>query len=78
MYGQQTWYLYKETFTHQVARFYTSAYSGQIIRPVDAATDPEAIYLVDTDLYPDFPGIQVDSVLIEGNRHLALMRTSLK
>ena len=66
--------LYKETFTHQVARCYLSMYTDQIIRYTDAADSQEVLYLVDTALYPDFPGMRIDSVKIEMNGRLALMQ----
>ena len=73
-YGTQTWYLYKETFTHNVARFYTSAYSDQIVRNVLEISDKNALYLVDQRMYPDFPGEKLDSIQIEGRQYLAIMR----
>lgn len=72
--GHHTWYIYKETETHQVARFYTSVYSKQIIRRAEIASDTSAYYLVDKALYPDFPGTRVDSVILERGQMLALMR----
>jgi len=72
--GEETWYLYKETFPHEVARFYTAAYSDQIVRYTQDITDKNALYLVDRKLYPDFPGVMVDSLKTEGNQVLALMR----
>ena len=72
--GDKVWYLYKETFPHNVARFYTSAYSDQIIRTANEAKDQNALYLVDRKLYPDFQGEKLDSIQIEGRQYLALMR----
>ena len=74
MYGNETWHLYKETFPHNVARFYTTAYSDQIIRNVMEVKDDKALFLVDQRLYPDFPGFKIDSIQIEGRQYLALMR----
>ncbi len=73
-YRHAPWYLYRETFPHEVARFYTSSYAQQIIRKVETATDPEAYYLVDRQLYPDFPGVLVDSLLLERGQKLGVMR----
>lgn len=73
-YGHETWVLYGETFTHQVARFYTAGYTNQIIRQVDDTTDRDAVYLVDTRLYPDFSGRIIDSLILESGEVLALMR----
>jgi hypothetical protein len=73
-YGDHTWYIYGETQTHEVARFYTSGYSGQIIRRDDTAGDPSAYYLVDRILYPDFQGDLIDSLLLERSQTLAFMR----
>jgi 4-amino-4-deoxy-L-arabinose transferase-like glycosyltransferase len=69
-----TWYVYRNTETHQVARFYTSAYTEQIIHKVENADDKSAYYLVDQKLYPDFPGQVVDSLLLENRQYIKLMR----
>lgn len=74
LHKDQKMQLYKETFTHQVARCYLSLYTDQIIPYTDTAAAPEVLYLVDRTLYPEFPGIQVDSVRIEMNGRLALMQ----
>jgi hypothetical protein len=71
---QVTWLIYGETETHQVARFYTSAYTNQIIRKTNEATDHNALYIVDKKLYPTFPGEQVDSMMLERGQVLALMK----
>ncbi len=76
IYKDNTWYLYKETYPHQVARCYLSVYTDQIIGYSDHVEDPQAIYLVDRKLYADFPGILVDSVKIEMNGSLALMQAA--
>jgi 4-amino-4-deoxy-L-arabinose transferase-like glycosyltransferase len=73
-YGTDTWHLYKETFPHNVARFYTSAYADQIIRNVPEIMNEKALYLVDQKMYPDFPGEKLDSIQIEGRQYLAVMR----
>ena len=73
-YGHERWYLYGETFPHEVARFYTSGYTNQIIHKVDSITDSTGYYLVDRKLYPEFPGSMVDSLILESRQVLALMR----
>ena len=73
-YGQQRWYLFGESFPHEVARFYTSGYTNQIIEKVDNPIDLSAYYLVDRDLYPDFPGTMVDSLTLESGQVFALMQ----
>jgi hypothetical protein len=73
-YGEHTWYLYKETFPHEVARFYTSGFTNQIIHKVDVAEDTTAYYLVDRTMYPDFPGTQIDSLILERGQILGLMQ----
>ncbi|MGK2860479.1 MAG: ArnT family glycosyltransferase, partial [Chitinophagaceae bacterium] len=74
IYNDRTWYLYGTTFPHEVARFYTSAFSNQIIRHTDSIIDTEAYYLVDPDLYPSFPGRLLDSLILENGTHLTLMQ----
>jgi hypothetical protein len=73
-YGDHTWYLYGKTFPHEVARFYTSGFTNQIIHKVETASDPTAYYLVDTSLYPDFKGMRIDSLILESGEVLALMQ----
>jgi len=73
-YGNEHWYLFGETFPHEVARFYTSGYTRQIIHKVDTVTDLSGYYLVDRTLYPDFYGTMVDSLTLESGQVLALMR----
>jgi hypothetical protein len=68
------WLIYGETETHQVARFYTSAYTNQIIRKTNEASDHNALYIVNKKLYPTFPGVQVDSIMLERGQILALMK----
>ncbi len=68
------WYVYGETYTGEVARFYTSAYTGRIIPHVDTVMDSGGYYIVDRPLNPDFPGIQVDSLLLENRQVFAIMR----
>ncbi len=68
------WYVYGETFTGEVARFYTSVYTGRIIAHVDDVVDTSGYYIVDRPLNRDFPGIQVDSLLLENRQVFAIMR----
>lgn len=72
--GDRTWYLYGETFPHEVARFYTSGFAGQQIKKTSRVTDLQAYYLVDPALYPDFQGIKVDSIILERGQILPLMK----
>lgn len=72
--GDVRWYLYGSTFPHEVARFYTAAYTDQIIYKTNDSKDREALYLVDRKQYPDFPGVMIDSLRTEKNQVLALMR----
>jgi 4-amino-4-deoxy-L-arabinose transferase-like glycosyltransferase len=72
--GDVTWYLFGATFPHEVARFYTSAYTNQIIKKTNEVLDEKALYLVDRNQYPDFPGVMIDSLRTEKAQVLALMR----
>ena len=72
-YGKEHWYLFGETFPHEVARFYTSGYTNQIIHKVDTVIDSSGYYLVDLRLYPDFPGTRIDSLTLESGEVLAMM-----
>ncbi len=72
--GDQTWYIYGQTNTNEVAGFYASAFTDQIIHRTDTVADHSALYLVDRQLYPDFQGIQVDSIMRQNGMYLALMR----
>ncbi len=71
--GNKRWYIFKKTETHEVARCYTSVYTNQIIRKTDTIEDSTAYYLVNLDLYPSFPGKQIDSLLLEQGSRIALM-----
>jgi 4-amino-4-deoxy-L-arabinose transferase-like glycosyltransferase len=72
--GDRTWYIYGETETHQVARCYTSIYKNEIIRVADRIeVGANAYYLVDTQLYPDLPGVTIDSLILERGQRIALM-----
>jgi 4-amino-4-deoxy-L-arabinose transferase-like glycosyltransferase len=69
-------YLYGQTPTENVARFYLSAYTNQVITFSDKADDPLALYIVERKMYPEFPGMQVDSVITERKNVLAVMELS--
>lgn len=71
--GDRTWWIYGDTETHQVARFYISRDVGNIVRRTQRTDHPKAIYLVDRVLYPDFPGQTVDSLRLETGQKLYLM-----
>ncbi|MEO5906238.1 MAG: hypothetical protein ABIQ11_05900, partial [Saprospiraceae bacterium] len=73
-YRQRPWYIYGETETHQVARFYTSKYANQIVRKSESLDDPEAYYLVDRALYPNLPAVTVDSLLLEKGQLIYLLQ----
>ena len=75
LYPNKTWLIYGQTQTHQVARFYTSVFSNQIIRKSYLTNNPEALYLVDPKLYPGFPGTLVDSLILEKKQIIYLMKT---
>ena len=72
--GDSTWYIFGKTETHQVARFYTANFTQHIIRKTGKADNPEAFYLVDPALYPDFDGSETDSLLLETGQKIALMK----
>jgi hypothetical protein len=74
----EKFYIYGQTPTENVARFYLSAYSNQIIRVSDKADEPAALYIVEKTMYPDFPGTQVDSVITERENVLAVMKLRSK
>jgi hypothetical protein len=73
-YGDQTWYVYGQSQTWEVARFYTSVYAQQLIVRTPETTDTTACYLVDRGLHPDFPGVPVDSIILERGHKIFLMR----
>jgi 4-amino-4-deoxy-L-arabinose transferase-like glycosyltransferase len=72
--GDRTWYIYGQTNLNEVAGFYTSAYTDQIIRRTDTVADSSAYYLVDLRLHPGFPGVVMDSVMRQNGLYVALMR----
>ncbi len=74
--GDKPWYIFGKTEMHEVARYYTSAYKNQIIRKAEVLKDSTAYYLTDLSLYPDFPGQQIDSLLLERGQVIALMKVS--
>lgn len=73
-YGQHPWYIYGETETHQVARFYISKYAEQIVRKSDTLDNPAAYYLVDRALYPDLHAVTIDSLLLEKGEIIYLLQ----
>lgn len=74
-YSQQDWHIYGKTQLHEVARCYTALYKNEIIHKTDVLhSDSEALYLVDTALYPTFDGMIIDSLILERGERLALMR----
>lgn len=78
LYGDQQWWIYGQTQTHQVARFYTSVFTNQIIYKTFLTNKPEAIYLVDLKQYPGFPGKVVDSLQLERRQIIYLMKTNIR
>jgi 4-amino-4-deoxy-L-arabinose transferase-like glycosyltransferase len=74
--GESRWFIYKETETHQVARFYTTRGVQHIIYKTDTTDQPNALYLVDRNKYPDFPGMTVDSLRLENGEVLGLMKAN--
>ncbi|MFZ1676097.1 MAG: hypothetical protein WBP41_20160 [Saprospiraceae bacterium] len=71
--GDKAWYIFGQTETHEVARYYTAGFKNQIIRKTPVIKDSTAYYLTDLSLYPDFPGTQIDSLLLEQGQVIALM-----
>ncbi len=74
LHGNHPWLIYGDTETHQVARFYTSAYSDQVIRKSLTISDPSAYYIVDKVLYPDLLLVSIDSFILERGQVLHLMK----
>ncbi|MEO6132787.1 MAG: hypothetical protein ABIQ02_13140 [Saprospiraceae bacterium] len=72
--GDKTWYVYGQTEMHEVARYYTSDYTQQVIHKAYDIPDSTAYYLVDLCLYPGFCGKQVDSLLLERGQIISLMK----
>lgn len=68
------WYIYGDTYPGEVARCYSSLYTGRIIPYVREAKDTTGLYLVDRTMNPAFPGEQVDSLRLENRQVFALMR----
>ncbi|MBK8483308.1 MAG: hypothetical protein IPL31_02855 [Saprospiraceae bacterium] len=69
-----TWYIYDTTQIHQVARFYTTYFGSEIIRKTKDPEIKNGIYLVDLNLYPDFKGRIVDTLLLEKGEIIQLMK----
>ncbi len=72
--GDRTWYVYGQTNLNEVAGFYASAFSNQIIHRTYTVADSAAYYLVDLSRHPDFPGIVIDSVMRQNGVYVALVR----
>lgn len=73
-FGDQTWYIFGKTQTHDVARFYTSNYTQQIIRKTKDVTDSTAYFLVDRNIYKSLNGAVVDSLQLERGQIIYLMK----
>jgi len=74
LYGDRPWYMFGKTYTGEVARCYTSLYTGRVIPHTDEPVDPDGVYIVDQPLHPEFPGEPIDSLLMENRQVFALMR----
>lgn len=72
--AERPWFNYGMTELHEVARFYTAAYSDQIIRKTYQLPDPAALYLVEDGCYPEFPGMAIDSIILERGQIVYLMK----
>ncbi|MEP6645836.1 MAG: hypothetical protein ABJC12_02005 [Saprospiraceae bacterium] len=71
--GDKAWYIYDKSELHEVARFYTTAEKNEIIHKAPEICDSTGYYFVDLCLYPDFPGRQIDSLILEKGRMISLM-----
>ncbi len=74
LYGDHAWFIYGKTETHEVARFYTSNYTRQIIQKTKDVTDPSAYFLVDRKIYPYLDGSVIDSLQLERGQIIYLMK----
>lgn len=72
--GAKDWYILGETETHRVAGFYLTNALQKIVHKTNVADNESAIYIVDTQLYPNFNGTQVDSLRLENGAVLPLMQ----
>jgi 4-amino-4-deoxy-L-arabinose transferase-like glycosyltransferase len=66
--------VYDQTQTQGVARFYLSSYFHQVLPITRKTDDTSALYIVDRSMYPDFPGTLVDSLLLERDQVMGVMR----
>lgn len=73
MYPDRTWHLYKGTVMDNTARFYLENALQQIVTRTDSIK-AGAVYLVEPEAYPDFPGKTVDSILISGHIWIEVRR----
>ena len=72
--AERPWFNYGMTELHEVARFYTAAYSDQIIRKTYLLPEQDALYLVEEGCYPEFPGMAIDSIVLERGQIVYLMK----
>lgn len=75
--GKKDWYIFGETETHRVAGFYITQATNKIVYKTKEAADTAALYIVDTSKYPDFEGIQVDSLRLENGDILPFMQPKI-
>lgn len=73
-YSDRNWYLYKDTYLHEVARFYTSKYKGNMIRRTTDSTLQDVYYLVNKAWYPDFNGVVLDSLRLETGDYIMIVQ----
>lgn len=73
-YKDRDWYLYSDTYLHEVARFYTSKYKGNIIRRTKDDNMQNVYYLVNKQWYPDFSGEVLDSIRLETGDYIMIMQ----
>ena len=78
VYGQFPWYVYGDTEIHQVARFYTAKYTDGIVLKTDTVREMNALYFVDRQRYPEFKGFTIDSLLLETNEYIPLMKPAVR
>lgn len=72
-FSDRPWFIYGETETHQVARFYTASFKDQIIRKTSSVTNTSAYYLVNTRWHGLLEGEILDTLLLEGGHKIHLM-----
>lgn len=72
--GERKWYVMQGTQTHEVARFYTSGFTDQIINVTNHPTDTEAYFLAEAICYPGIQWIATDSLILETGQVVQLMK----